>query len=106
MLGSFAQWPRATAVATSGVILGALYLLWMYQRVVFGPVTHDENRRLSDLSGRERLVLVPVLVMCAVMGLYPRPFLSRMQPAIDRVLARVEAPGSSAVRVAGQERVP
>src|SRR5207244_8189118 len=48
LLGSFAHWPWATAVATSGVVLGALYLLWMYQRVIFGPLASEENTKLQD----------------------------------------------------------
>jgi NADH-quinone oxidoreductase subunit M len=93
LCGAFGPWPRATAVATSGVVLGALYLLWMYQRVVFGPVAHEEDARVADLSGRELAVLGPVLALCVVMGLFPAPFLTRMQPALDRVLARVHQTG-------------
>ena len=96
LLGAFQRWPLSTAVAASGVVLGALYLLWMYQRVVFGPVTHEENRRLGDLSPREILVLAPVLAMCVVMGVYPAPFLRTMQPSIDKALARVEAQSARA----------
>jgi NADH-quinone oxidoreductase subunit M len=89
LLGAFGPWPWATAIATSGVILGALYLLWMYERVIFGPLVHEENRRLHDLTARELVVLVPVVVLCFAMGVYPTPFLSRMQPSIDRTIARV-----------------
>ncbi len=88
LCGAFGRWPWLTAFATTGVVLGALYLLWMYQRVVFGPVTHEENARLADLSGRELAVLVPVLALCVVMGLYPTPFLVRMQPSVDKIIAR------------------
>ncbi len=91
LVGSFPVEPWATAVATSGVVLGALYLLWMYQRVIFGPVTHEENRKLTDLTPRETLVIAPVIARCLVMGVYPRPFLERMQPSIDRVVAGVHA---------------
>jgi NADH-quinone oxidoreductase subunit M len=98
LLGAFGPWPWATAVATSGVVLGALYLLWMYQRVIFGPLVGEENARLADLSGRELAVLVPVVVLCVGMGVYPTPILSRMQPSIDRIIARVEAaPARAAV---------
>jgi len=90
LVGAFPRWPWATAIATSGVVLGALYLLWMYQRVFFGPVTDERNRALPDLSLREALVVGPVLVLCVVMGVYPKPFLDRIQPAIDRVVARLE----------------
>jgi len=91
LCGSFARWPLLTAVATSGVVLGALYLLWMYQRVIFGPLDNADNKTLADVSGRELVVLVPVLVMCLVMGLFPTPFLSRMEPSLQRMLGRVPA---------------
>jgi len=100
LAGAFPRWPWATAVATSGVVLGALYLLWMFQRVMFGPLANPENAKLSDLSGREVLVLGPVLAMCVVMGLFPAAFLTRMQPSIDRIVARVEAGVPAAARVA------
>ncbi len=92
LLGSFPRWQWATTVATSGVVLGALYLLWMYQRVIFGPILHDENRTLVDLSARELVVIVPVIAMCVVMGLYPAPFLGRIQPSVDRILTRLHLP--------------
>ena len=96
LLGSFPTWPWPTAIATSGVVLGALYLLWMYQRVIFGPVVHDENRTLADLSGRELAVITPVIAMCVVMGLYPGPFLSRIEPSVERILHRVVPPAAVA----------
>jgi NADH-quinone oxidoreductase subunit M len=82
--------PWAVAAAT-GVILSACYMLWMFQRVVFGPVTHEENRRLIDLSVRERLVFAPLLVLIFWMGFAPQPFLDRMQPALDATLRLTEA---------------
>jgi len=91
LLGAFGPWPWATAVATSGVVLGALYLLWMYERVIFGPLVRPENAALEDLRGRELAVLVPIIALCFVMGLYPAPFLRRMQPSVDRILARVQS---------------
>jgi NADH-quinone oxidoreductase subunit M len=102
-VGAFKTWPVPTAIATSGVVLGALYLLWMYQRVIFGPVTHEENRRLTDLTTRERWVLVPVLTMCFVMGVYPTPFLTRMQPAIDKLLAGVQTAAGPVPPAIGRE---
>src|SRR4029077_14752766 len=79
LLGAFGRWPWATALATSGVVLGALYLLWMYERVIFGPVTHEETRRLRDIGPRELVVIAPVLALCFVMGLYPAPILRRIE---------------------------
>jgi NADH-quinone oxidoreductase subunit M len=89
MLGAFPAQPWATAIATSGVILGALYLLWMYQRVVFGPITHEANRHLKDLSVREWCVIVPVIALCVLMGVHPTPFLKRMQPSVELALSRL-----------------
>jgi NADH-quinone oxidoreductase subunit M len=87
LLGSFARFPWATAFATSGLILGALYLLWMYQRLIFGPIVHEENRALADLTPREVVVIAPVIAMCVVMGLFPGPFLARIEPSVERVHA-------------------
>jgi NADH-quinone oxidoreductase subunit M len=98
LLGSFPHWPWGTTVATSGLVLGALYLLWMYQRVIFGPIVHDENRTLTDLSPRELVVITPVIAMCVVMGLYPAPFLSRIEPSVERILARLQPAASRVVR--------
>jgi NADH-quinone oxidoreductase subunit M len=89
LLGSFGRWPWVTAVAVSGVVLGALYLLWMYERTIFGPVVHEETRRLRDLGTRELVVVVPVLALCFVMGLYPGPILRRIEPAVARTIGGV-----------------
>jgi NADH-quinone oxidoreductase subunit M len=104
LLGAFGRWPWATVVATSGVVLGALYLLWMYERVIFGPLVHEENAKLADLTRRELAVLVPVVALCFVMGVYPAPFLARMQPSIDRILARVDKPVPRVASVAAGVR--
>ena len=95
LVGAFRTWPWATTVATSGLVLGALYLLTMYQRVIFGPLEREENRTLEDLGRREVAVLVPVLVLCFVMGLFPTPFLARIQPSVERILAHVQPPDAA-----------
>jgi NADH-quinone oxidoreductase subunit M len=106
LTGAFPRHPVLTAIGTSGVVLGALYLLWMYQRVVFGPLTEPENRKLQDMTARELCVLVPVLAMCFVMGVFPTPFLDRMEPSLaailkrpslERALARRTAPPTTVV---------
>jgi NADH-quinone oxidoreductase subunit M len=73
------------------VVLGAVYLLWMYQRVMLGPLQNPKNKELRDLSTREILVFVPLLVMMFVMGIYPKPFLSRMEPTVEAYLTRLHA---------------
>ncbi|MFL5356033.1 NuoM family protein [Archangium sp.] len=79
-----------------GVILGAAYMLWMVQKVFFGPLTHRENQHLSDLSLREFATVAPFLVLVLVMGLMPQPFLDRLNPSSERFVTRahVGIPGS------------
>ncbi|NOT34737.1 MAG: NADH-quinone oxidoreductase subunit M [Candidatus Eisenbacteria bacterium] len=86
LLGAFRVNPWWAAAAAVGVILSACYMLWMFQRVVFGPVTHPENEKLTDLSMRERLVFAPLLVLIFWMGVAPQPFIDRMQASIGRTL--------------------
>ena len=73
------------AFAASGMILSAVYMLWMYQRVIYGDVNNEENKKLTDLSGRERLALAPLLGLIFVMGVYPSLFLSRSNGAIQSI---------------------
>jgi NADH-quinone oxidoreductase subunit M len=86
LLGAFRARTLWAVVAATGVILSAVYMLWMFQRVVFGPVTHAENEKLADLSFRERLVFAPLVLLIFAIGFFPQPFIDRMQPALDRTL--------------------
>jgi NADH-quinone oxidoreductase subunit M len=90
LLGAFDAHRLATIVGTSGVLLGAVYLLWMYQRVMFGPLTNEANRGLRDLSTREVFIFVPIIVLFFVMGVYPKPFLSRMEPAVQAYVTHMQ----------------
>ena len=72
------------------MILSALYMLWMFQRVMFGPLTHVENEKLSDLSMRERLVFAPILILIFWIGFTPQPILKRVQPTLDRTIELAE----------------
>jgi NADH-quinone oxidoreductase subunit M len=88
----YLPWPRLLGtLSATGVILGAVYLLYMYQRLMFGPITRDANRSLPDLSGREIAVFVPLVAMIFVMGVAPRPFLKAMEPSIDRMIRFYQA---------------
>ncbi len=89
LLGAFNATPRWTAAAATGVILGAIYMLWMYRRVIFGPLANPENQKLQDLSGREILILAPILALIVFMGVYPQPFLDRMKPSVDLTLKKI-----------------
>lgn len=90
LLGSFQTSPFWTAGAATGVVLGAVYMLWMFRRVVFGPLTRPENQLLKDIGPREIAILSPILALILVMGIYPRPFLNRMKPAAELIIQRVE----------------
>jgi len=68
LLGAFGWQPRLAAIAACGVLLSAIYMLWMFQRVNYGPITHEENAHLTDITTRERLTLWPAVVMTIVMG--------------------------------------
>jgi NADH-quinone oxidoreductase subunit M len=91
LLGAFSVRPGWTAAAASGVILGAIYMLWMFRRVFFGPLAIPENQKLADLNRRELLILAPIVALIVMMGVYPQPFLSRMKPSIDLTLQRILA---------------
>ena len=91
LLGTFFKSQRAAEVAVLGVVLSALYMMWAYERVMWGPITKTVNQTIKDLSGREIAVMVPLIALILLMGLYPRPLLSRMEPSINLLLNRVEA---------------
>jgi NADH-quinone oxidoreductase subunit M len=78
-----------TAVAASGVILSAVYMLWMFQRVNYGPLTNDKNRGLRDLSLREWLVIAPICATAILMGVVPNLFLKPMEPAVRKTIEQV-----------------
>ena len=94
LLGSFRTYPWLTGVATTGVIIAAMYLLPAVQRVIYNPLTHPENEKLTDLSLREVAVLVPLLVCILWVGIYPRPFLRRMEPSARQFIEQVR-PGAT-----------
>jgi NADH-quinone oxidoreductase subunit M len=77
--------------AVSGVVLGAAYLLWLYQRVFWGKVTHEENQNLKDLNARELATLVPLVALCFWIGVYPKPFLAVTEAAVAKLLQDVGA---------------
>ncbi|MCA9728638.1 MAG: NADH-quinone oxidoreductase subunit M [Candidatus Eisenbacteria bacterium] len=86
LLGAFGENRLMAILAASGVVLGAVYMLWLVRRFLFGPLTNEANAKLPDLNVREWLVLAPIFVMIVVMGVLPRPFLSRMEPSLEAAL--------------------
>src|SRR3954469_21686053 len=86
LVGAFRWDPRFAAVAACGVLLSAVYMLWMFQRVNYGPVTNEENAHLVDLTTRERWTLWPAIAMCIVMGVAPMLFLKTIEPSVTRLV--------------------
>ena len=102
ILGAFKWRPELAAVATTGVILSAVYMLWMFQRVNYGEVTNAKNAALPDLTTREWWTLGPAVAMAIVMGVFPTAFLAPMEPAVEAVVQRISAgaPAASAAAIA------
>ncbi len=91
LIGAF-QVDRTVAVfATTGIIFAAVYLLWMYQRVIFGVITNEANRRLPDLSAREWAILLPILLLIVWIGVYPASFTGMTEASVEALIAQVQA---------------
>ncbi|MGD0127722.1 MAG: NADH-quinone oxidoreductase subunit M [Terriglobia bacterium] len=95
IVGSFRERALYAALAAVGVVLAAVYLLWMYQRVFLGEITNDKNKSLPDCSALEKFILVTVVIVILAMGIYPQPFLRRMDHSVDAVMSRVRGAGIS-----------
>ena len=102
LLGAFRYDPRLAAFAATGVILSATYMLWMFQRVNYGPITNEKNATLADLRPREWAVIVPIIAIAILMGVVPNLFLRPIEPAVERMLNQasrgVTAPVTAQVR--------
>ena len=79
------------AFAATGIVLGAAYMLWLYQRTMFGVVDNPKNENLPDLSIREWATFTPLIILAVWIGLYPKPFIERLDTSVDRVMARVNS---------------
>jgi NADH-quinone oxidoreductase subunit M len=95
LLGSFGSKqigsPLYAGFAAAGVILAAIYLLFMFQKLFLGPLDKEENKSLKDLNGREIAILVPLLILIFWIGLYPRPFFNLIAPAVDKLVTTLQA---------------
>ena len=87
--GAFQVSKAWAAWGTLGVVLGAAYLLWLYQRVMFGPVTHAINEKLPDLNLREYATLVPLVVLAFWIGIYPKPFFAYLDKPVQKIVEQV-----------------
>ena len=93
LLGAFLANRAYAVVGATGVILGAVYLLWAYQRMWHGPLEREENRAVGDLTGREWAILAPLVAAIVVLGLFPRPVLERVEPSATRVVEQTRQQG-------------
>jgi len=97
LLGGFESELRWwTVVASSGVILSAVYMLWMFQRVMFGELKNPKNQVLKDLNAREIVIMVPLIALIFIMGVYPNPFIEKMDPAIKKLVTQAKIGGITA----------
>jgi NADH-quinone oxidoreductase subunit M len=90
LLGAFQTHRWIAAIAATGVIFAAYYMLPMVQRILFNPLAREENRTLPDLSRREMVVLAPLVAVMIWMGVYPKPFLERMGTTVVELIHSVE----------------
>ena len=98
LLGAYRASPAMAAVAATGVILSATYMLWMFQRVNYGTVTNEKNERLPDLQPREWAAIVPIIATAVLMGVLPNLFLRPIEPSVQRTLTRIQRTASMRVR--------
>ena len=98
--GTFMENWKWAAWAVPGVVLAAAYLLWLYQRVFFGPVTNPKNEKLHDLTAREIATFVPLIALALWIGLYPKPFFQILEQPANQIARDVRANAATALAAA------
>jgi NADH-quinone oxidoreductase subunit M len=88
LVGTFTRYEVAAVVATFGIILASLYILWMYQRTMHGE-PNEHTSKLADLTSREAWVVAPLIAVIVALGFYPKPLLDVINPAVDRTMQQV-----------------
>jgi NADH-quinone oxidoreductase subunit M len=96
LVGTFEANSWVALLATTGIILGATYMLWLYRRVIFGELTKDDLKDILDVNRRELLYFVPLIVAVMVMGIYPDAFLSFMHASIEHLVQQTQGAASVA----------
>ncbi|MGC4960551.1 NADH-quinone oxidoreductase subunit M [Gordonia sp. DT101] len=97
LIGTFTRYPVAAVVATSALVLSAIYVLWLYQRMMGGPARQVEGpgaatRSMRDLHGRELVVVTPLIALLLVFGVYPKPLLDLIDPAVSHTMSTIHEP--------------
>src|SRR5438105_388736 len=93
LTGSYQSFPRYAILAATGVILAAIYLLWLIEKVFYGPITNEENRFIPDIAWNEVTAMVPLIVLMVWIGVYPNMFLRKMTPSVQQLLTVVQNGG-------------
>jgi NADH-quinone oxidoreductase subunit M len=107
LLGAYGANRAFAVLGAGGVILGAVYMLWAYQRMWQGQLTREENRAIPDLDRREWAVLAPLLVAVIVLGFFPRPVLERAEPSVQRIVELIgAAPGQRPAALVPSQPIP
>ncbi|WP_234880178.1 NADH-quinone oxidoreductase subunit M [Mycolicibacterium litorale] len=91
LIGTFTRYPVLAVLAATALVLSAIYVLWLYQRIMTGPV-REGNERLRDLVPRELAVVTPLIVLLLVLGIYPKPALDVIDPAVGHTLTTIDQP--------------
>ena len=100
LVGTFQVNGWLAAVATTGIIFAAVYLLWMYQRVAFGEIRHEANRHLRDLTPREWALLAPVLLLIVWIGVYPVALTGKTEASVQALITQVQAKAAASTAMA------
>ena len=90
LAGTFSRYKVAASFATAGIILAAIYILWMYQRTMNGP-TAESVAQMKDLRPRELWAVVPLIALIIALGVYPKPVLDVINPAVRSTMSQVHA---------------
>ena len=89
LAGTFSRHPAYATISTLAIVLAALYILIMYQRTMTGPATPEVQARVTEVNGRERLAMAPLVLLILVLGFFPKPLLSIIEPTTQATLQHV-----------------
>ncbi len=103
-LGVFGNNPWFSALGATGVIIGAVYMLWMFQRIMFGKIKDDSLYEFKDLKKSEAVILLPIVFLIVVLGVYPQPFLNKIEPTVRRYIEFIHAKSINSQEIAFSRR--
>ncbi len=104
LLGLFKTNIVYAAFAVTGIVLGAAYMLWLFQRTMFGEPEGADNQNMTDLNLRQLSYMLPLVILMFWIGLYPKPFLTRIQPTVDYYVGQVQEKHQAYLEATGQVR--